>query len=184
MGSVIYLIRHTSVEKMEGICYGQSDVKLSEWFELEAGNVQRKLAELPYDSIISSPLSRCCHLASCLNGTVYTDRRLMEMNFGEWELLPWTEIYHRAEGKKWFGDYLHEAPPGGESFQSMIRRVSEFIGEVCTDDKVIVIVTHAGTIRAFLAAMGLVAMDQAFDIPVAYGEVIKIEDNRYNYITK
>ncbi|MGL5773670.1 MAG: histidine phosphatase family protein, partial [Bacteroidales bacterium] len=144
----------------------------------------QKLSEVDPDEIFSSPLSRCTLLAEQIGKPHRIDQRLMEMNFGEWELLPWTEIYHSAEGKKWFGNYLHEAPPGGESFQSMLRRVSAFIGEVCTDDKVRVIVTHAGTIRAFLAAMGLVAMDQAFDIPVAYGEVIKIEDNRYNYITK
>ncbi|MGL4779749.1 MAG: histidine phosphatase family protein, partial [Bacteroidales bacterium] len=63
MGSVIYLIRHTSVEKMEGICYGQSDVKLSEQADSEFVTIIQKLSEVDPDEIFSSPLSRCTLLA-------------------------------------------------------------------------------------------------------------------------
>lgn len=183
MGNVIYLVRHTPVEAMEGICYGQSDVALSSSFDIVANQVKQKLADVRFDRLISSPLSRCRLLASVLDIPYQTDFRLMETNFGEWELLTWNEIYETAEGKSWFNDYLNQSPPGGESFRMLVGRISLFIKEQISSDESIVIVTHAGPIRAFFVAMGLVKAEDAFDVKPDYGEVIKIENNSYNYIT-
>lgn len=183
MGNVIYLVRHTPVEGMKGICYGQSDVALSSDFGSVANRVKQKLAGVWFDRLISSPLSRCRLLASVLQESYQTDSRLMETNFGEWELLTWNEIYETVEGKAWFDNYLNQSPPGGESFRMLIGRISQFIKEQIPLDESIVIVTHAGPVRAFLVAMGLVKAEDAFDVKPDYGEVIKIENNSYNYIT-
>lgn len=183
MGNVIYLVRHTPVGGMEGICYGQSDVALSSDFGSVANRVKQKLAGVRLDKLISSPLTRCRLLASVLQESYQTDSRLMETNFGEWELLTWNEIYETPEGKVWFDDYLNQSPPEGESFRMLIGRISQFIKEQIPPEGAVVIVTHAGPVRAFLVAMGLVTIDQAFDVKPDYGEVIKIENNSYNFIT-
>lgn len=183
MGGVIYLIRHTSVEKMEGICYGQSDVKLSSDFKAEAEIIRLKLSGIKFDACYSSPLSRCSELSSFLGFSYCRDERLKEMDFGEWELLPWTDIYDSSEGKIWFEDFLNYATPGGESFRALVDRIAEFLNEQIKTQKTVAIVTHAGPVRAFLVALGLVRFESAFDVKTAFGEVIKIENNSYNYIT-
>lgn len=184
MGGVIYLIRHTSVEEgLEGICYGQSDVQLSAGFEAEAAIVAQKLSGVTLDMSYSSPLSRCVQLSTFLGYHFRSDDRLREMNFGQWELVSWNDIYQSTEGKVWFEDYLNQLPPEGESFSLLINRISDFIREYIRSDQPVAIVTHAGPIRAFLVAMGLVGRSKAFDVKLAYGEVIKIENNSYNYIT-
>lgn len=184
MSRVIYLIRHTSVNQMEGICYGQSDVELSKQADREFVTVIQKLSEVDPDEIFSSPLSRCTLLAEQLGKPYRTDQRLMEMNFGQWELKSWAEIYDSQAGKAWFEDYMKEVPPGGESFEMLIERVSDFIREYCWGNQTLAIVAHAGTIRAFLIALGLIDREDAFDVSLAYGEVVKISDNRYNYIIR
>lgn len=183
MGGVIYLIRHTSVDKQQGICYGQSDVRLSLDFKAEAEIIRLKLSGIKFDACYSSPLSRCSELSSFLGFSYSTDDRLKEMDFGKWELLPWTDIYDSSEGKIWFEDFLNYATPGGESFRALVDRIAEFLSDQIKTQKTVAIVTHAGPVRAILVALGLIGFDSAFDVKLAFGEVIKIENNCYNYIT-
>lgn len=82
----IYLVRHTETVCGKGICYGQSDVALSEPFELIFENI---ISQLPSEAIIfSSPLQRCVILAKYIQNKIKAisyqeDKRLMEMNFGD-----------------------------------------------------------------------------------------------------
>ncbi len=83
----ITLIRHTSVNVEPGICYGQSDVPLDESFSHTAEFIKHKLQVEKYDAIYCSPLSRCVKLAKyCGYETPILDKRLLEINFGDWEM--------------------------------------------------------------------------------------------------
>ena len=81
----LYIIRHTSVNISKSICYGQSDVGLTENFEEESAVV---LAQLPtkIDAIFSSDLQRCVRLAEKIQAKndvqIMYDKRLREMDFG------------------------------------------------------------------------------------------------------
>ena len=48
----LYLIRHTSVAIEQGICYGQSDIKLSESFEEDSKNILGQLKNVNFDARI------------------------------------------------------------------------------------------------------------------------------------
>ena len=86
-------IRHTSVAVPRGVCYGQSDVPLAGGFPDEAVIVKRNLEKYSFDAVYSSPLSRCLKLAAyCGYDTPILDSRLMEMNFGDWEMKRYDEI--------------------------------------------------------------------------------------------
>lgn len=56
---VVYLIRHTSVDVPQGVCYGQTDVPLNPTFEEEAAQTSARLKGLQFDKVYMSPLTRC-----------------------------------------------------------------------------------------------------------------------------
>ena len=54
---VVYLIRHTSVDVPQGVCYGQTDVPLNPTFEEEAAQTSARLKGLQFDKVYMSPLT-------------------------------------------------------------------------------------------------------------------------------
>lgn len=147
----ILAIRHTRVAVEPGICYGQTDVSVAGSFNVEMEKTAMELREsLPVDAVFSSPLIRCKILAEALfpSAEISFDKRLMELNFGDWELKTWDEIYKSAEGKKWMNNYRLLAALCGESYPEMQQRIEHFIDDLKRlDYSKVVVVTHAGVIR-------------------------------------
>ncbi|MFD2890788.1 alpha-ribazole phosphatase [Flavobacterium chuncheonense] len=169
----VYLVRHTETVCEKGICYGQADVSINEPYEPLFEEI--KLA-LPKETlVVSSPLQRCTRLAHYITGQpIKTDSRLMEMNFGSWELQNWNDI-PEFELTPWMQDFVSVQVPNGESFTQLYQRVVSFINDLkaLTNDKVILI-THAGVIRSFLCYHQNLPLKDAFQNKVAFGEIIKI----------
>ena len=89
----ITLVRHTTPDVPVGTCYGQSDVPLRASFEEEAEVVRRRLSGMAFDAVYTSPLSRCTRLAHfCGYPDAIQDKRLMEINFGVWEMQRYENI--------------------------------------------------------------------------------------------
>lgn len=77
----IVLIRHTSVDVAQGVCYGHTDVALAPTFAEEARAVADKLRGYKFDRVYTSPLSRCVKLAeACGYPDAIRDRRLKEID--------------------------------------------------------------------------------------------------------
>jgi len=175
MNMNLTFIRHTSVAVEPGICYGQSDVELSATFEAEAQQVRSKLLQQPFDAVYCSPLSRCRKLASfCGFPDPVIDERLMELNFGDWEMKAWADI-RDPHLQHWFDNWVEAAPTNGESFAALIIRVQEFLETLKTlplHD--VIIFTHAGVIRAAGILAGTFLASEAFNYQVGYGDTFKI----------
>lgn len=126
----VYIVRHTAVDVPRNICYGQTDVPVREdSFVEEATRVKEKLATLNYEIAFTSPLTRCVRLATfCGHGDAVRDKRLMELNFGDWE---WVFIYdlNNPEVHYWFQHQVEQCTPNGESFLDMQKRLLNFIDE-------------------------------------------------------
>lgn len=170
----IYLIRHTETVCEKGICYGQSDVDLREPYIEEFELIKQ---QIPTDALVySSPLSRCTQLANYLSSEVITDSRLMEMNFGEWELKKW-DVIPEADFTPWMTDFVNVTVPNGESFVELHNRVMDFwkVNIQQNTAKRIVIVTHAGVIRSILCALSNLDLKDAFANKVDFGMVIKVK---------
>lgn len=182
MNNVLYLVRHTAVDVEEGICYGNTDVPLKDSFSDEQKIIAKKLEGQNFTQAYSSPLKRCVKLGDSLVKNLIFDPRLKEMNFGQWEGKSWEDIYSSPEGKEWFQDYLYNKCPQGESFQDLIKRVADFLKEIKKTEGPILIVNHAGVIRAALAILGLAELEEVFDIELDYGEIIKIENTEYTFL--
>jgi alpha-ribazole phosphatase len=93
----VYLVRHTTPDVDSGVCYGQADVGLADSFESEWLILRSKLAHLATPVVFSSPLQRCAKLAQRAVdhfnfSSPFIDARLMELNFGDWELKAWQDI--------------------------------------------------------------------------------------------
>src|SRR2546428_6419206 len=145
----LYLIRHTEVNISPGICYGHSDIEVLE--SPLNQTLERLLTLLPQNSTVySSPLIRCAFLARKIAGQAIYDSRLMEMNFGNWELKAWNEIA-ATELTPWMDDFVHVTVPGGESFKGLNDRTNEFLQDlIANEQENVITVTHAGVIRSLL----------------------------------
>lgn len=146
------LLRHTRVGGGKARCYGRTDLALADSFNAEAAAVLDDLP--PISRVVTSPLTRCTRLAELIGRarglTVATDTRLVEMDFGHWEGLPWDDI-PRGELDAWAADFYHARPHSGESVAQLAARVAAAL--VGLSDGTLV-VTHNGVIRAALAAAG------------------------------
>ncbi|TRX36433.1 alpha-ribazole phosphatase [Flavobacterium sp. ZT3R18] len=175
----VYLVRHTETVCEKGICYGQSDVGILEPYDAIFKSI---LNQLPQDAVLySSPLQRCVILANhILENTkidsIIEDSRLMEMNFGDWELKSWDAIPQEVLDP-WMEDFVNVRVPNGESFVDLNDRILDFLENKLTKgiEKPVIIVAHAGVIRSFLCKINDLPLKDAFQNKVNYGDVIKIE---------
>lgn len=169
----IYLVRHTETICEKGICYGQADVDIKEPY---LDIFQEIKAQLPIDaSVYSSPLLRCKKLAEFISDVSTFDTRLMEMDFGNWELQPWNDI-PVEEIKPWMDNFVTVRVPNGESFEDLHERVGEFYSELLQKKVAkIIVICHAGSIRSILSRHHKTNLVDAFSLySIKYGEVIKL----------
>ena len=176
----IHLVRHTKPAIAEGICYGQTDLEVGDSFEKECTILHKKFAQANIDQIFSSPLIRCAKLAESfvpMFGEVRYDNRLMEFNFGEWEMKTWSEIELDPGSILWFSDYINLPVPGGESFMDLIYRIRELINEVLREfeGQNLMIICHGGVIRAFDAILKGKKPMEVFDQCIDFGGILTFE---------
>jgi alpha-ribazole phosphatase len=170
----VYLIRHTTPEVPKGMIYGRTDVGLTEHFDSEKKAILQKLPE-EIERVYASPSRRCTLLAEGISRFYSTDPRLYEVNFGLWEGKTWDTV-KQSELNTWMQDFVHAAPPEGESMIEMQARVLSFWQELQQKPyQKVAIVTHGGVIRLLLANTGNTPLESAFDIKVAYGEVFLVK---------
>ncbi|WP_103072231.1 alpha-ribazole phosphatase [Aquimarina sediminis] len=170
----IYLVRHTTPNIEKGICYGQSDIGITDTFSDEVKKIHQHIPVSEISKVYSSPLQRCKLLAKTFDMPVIFDRRLKEMDFGDWELRAWNEI-DQKELDPWMEDFVTIQVPNGESYIMLQQRILDFYNSLDhPSEEKIIIVTHAGPIRALLAHIQQVDLKDSFDIKVSYGEVFTI----------
>ena len=98
------------------------------------------------------------------------DDRLRELSYGDWEGLTSTEMQTRdpelvvMRGR----DKWHTAPPGGESYAALSRRVAAWHSEVTRDT---VVTAHGGPMRVLIALAGIAEPADAADHRVEQGVV-------------
>ena len=158
-------IRHAPVTDDGGRFYGQRDLAADTTGD---PRVYRALAAaLPQDAVwVASHLRRTHQTAAAIGAAGYPlpevehHRELAEQHFGDWQDRPRQPAYDEHGGFYGFWrTLLDEAPPGGESFRDLRRRVGAAVGRLSDlhRGRDIVAVAHGGTIRA--------ALVEALDLP-------------------
>lgn len=195
----IYLVRHGLPEKStsEKVYIGVTDLPLSMSGSEEARQLGRYfLQRLPATvtvRILTSPLQRCRQTAEEIQ-RVLSDggiklpeplvvEALHEIDLGEWEGKSVREIMERfpeayeARGRA-LGTYH---TPGGESFLEAGVRFQNAI-EACLPDmdesEILLVVAHAGVIRAYLSLRTGRDLDHLMDIPLPYASVTELQLSR------
>lgn len=180
----IYVIRHTQTATAKGLCYGQSDVPLAPSFAEEVRQLKQKMPTLLMDcQVYSSPLQRCLRLAEQFSSNIITDARLLELNFGAWENTLFSAIEPETL-RDWTENFVHTAPPGGESFIVLCQRVAAFWEALIQQPaEQVLIITHAGVIRALLAQVLQLPPANAFQLAINPGSIHKLQYlHDYTYI--
>ena len=129
----------------------------------------------PETKIYSSPSIRCSKVAKKLSKNNFiTDRRLMEMDFGEWELKPWNEM-DRKKFDFWANNFVNTSPPSGESFLELkTRAIESFLEIINKKSGKILIITHSGIIRAILSEILNFPLKRAFILNIDFSSITKI----------
>jgi alpha-ribazole phosphatase len=180
----LFLIRHTETEATAGRCIGQSDVALSEKGSADVATLVEQLKALAPSVVISSDLSRCRVLADALAKAmkveVVFESAWREVNFGEWEGKTWDEIYaeDRTHYEAWAKDFVTIAPPEGESFVNLQERISCQLNALTAHQaEMLVVITHAGAIRAAISSAIGVPLERVFSIHLNYGALVQLSRN-------
>lgn len=175
----IYFIRHTSVAVKIGICYGQTDVPVAASFEDEKNRIALRFAGIHVDKVYASPLARCKILAESIfpGEELCFDARLKELNFGDWEMMSWDDIYFDPVGKLWMDNYKTLPTQNGESYPAMLERVQGFFEKLKQINAgSVAVFTHAGVIRIMKSIIDKQPVDKLFEtFRPAYGSVIEFE---------
>lgn len=159
----LYIIRHgETVWNTQGRLQGKADIELNENGIRLARITAEKMAHIPFDLAITSPLKRARQTAELILGDrdvpVLEDSRIEEITFGEWEGLCCRKDNYQipsADFEKFFTDPFNYQPPtGGETVLQVVERTGEFYQELIHNpdyqDKTILIAAHGCSCRALL----------------------------------
>ena len=146
----LFLIRHPRPAVDPSLCYGASDLPLAE----DAATCAGRLAPLlPRDArVISSPMVRARLLAEALSTEAIIEPRLRELDFGDWEMKPFSDI--PPEGFDVWGRTLIDfRAPGGELYADMAARVWAAFNAHRPNTASLVIVAHNGPLSALAGTL-------------------------------
>ncbi len=177
----IYLVRHTTPAVEKGICYGQTDLDVTETFQSEADIIKQVL---PDDilHVYSSPLQRCTKLAAHLfpDKNVQLHKDLMEINCGLWEMQRWDDI-PKEHINPWMDDFVNIRTPQGENYVDLFERVRITFDHIIASPLPAVIVAHGGVIRSILSHITNTPLIDSFKVfNLHYSCVIKIVTDNGN----
>ena len=171
---LIHFVRHTTPNIDTGICYGQSDLSLADSFENEKLSVLAKLKD-KYDAVYTSPLQRCAILAQHIaTDNLVSDERIMEYNFGDWELRPWND-FKSTTAQNWMNNFVDQPAPNGDSIITMRDRVMSFFNELIhKDHDHVAVVTHSGVQRLIHAHILEASLSHLFRLQLDFGAVMEV----------
>jgi alpha-ribazole phosphatase len=179
----IFLARHAKPYSFdnEKRFLGQTDTALSPEGVLQAETLARELARHPITAIYCSDLLRASQTAAIIaakfNLQVKTEKRLREINMGDWENMSFTEVQSKYpdEYEKRGKDIARYRRPGGESFTDVRDRALPAFNETIVNSTGnIVIVAHAGVNKTILCSLMSIPLQDIFTIKMEYAAAYEI----------
>ncbi len=155
----LLLVRHGVTEYSVARRFaGRSDLELTEAGVEQARRAGDRVADLgPVDVVISSPLRRtrqsAQQIADRLGLPVQVEDGVIETDFGEWDGYTFDEVRQKwpEELQRWLDDPA-VAPPSGESFEVVTRRVRRARDRILAQHsgKTVVVVSHVSPIKTLV----------------------------------
>ncbi|MBN9000750.1 MAG: histidine phosphatase family protein [Rhizobiales bacterium] len=187
----IYFIRHGETAwNAAGRFQGSKDIPLNDLGRVQATHAGDVLGDLvarnghALDDLafVASPLMRARVTMELVRTELglppegfALDDRLREIAYGEWEgsTLPEMRASHPDLSAERERDKWHVSPPGGESYVSVTQRMREWYDSLPGDT---VAVSHGGTARALMVAIGVALPEKAADLFIEQGAVYVFRD--------
>lgn len=155
----LLLLRHGQTELSVQRRYsGHGDPELTPLGHAQAAGAAARLARVPQiAAVLTSPLRRARQtaevVAAATGAPLAVRQRLIETDFGKWEGLTFAEA--RARDPQIHGEWLGSeevAPPGGESFAAVGRRVAAELADLLQEypGATLVLVSHVTPIKMVL----------------------------------
>lgn len=148
---MIYLVRHGQTDwNVEQKTQGHTDISLNADGISQAESIAKSILKLKIGRIISSDLLRARETAEIINQSIGVDisfdQRLREINYGDLEGIPRTELTPNT----W--DVFNETPEklNAEPMSSVFERIKSFFDELNEHQDNILIVTHGGALRIIM----------------------------------
>jgi alpha-ribazole phosphatase len=173
------LLRHGPTTA-DGRLLGRTDAPLT---DAAAEMLRAQADRRRWRTIVSSPLGRAAASAAILGARLDTAPRIdpdwREIDFGDWDGRPLAELQDTT-----FDAFLKDpattSPPGGESWASFLDRVMKALDRIAADQDSgpVVAVTHAGAIRAALAATTGLSFDHLWRLRLAYATRVTLRFGR------
>jgi alpha-ribazole phosphatase len=184
----LWVVRHAQPLVAPGICYGALDMPAESDATQTAAQALARVLPKGAEARVSV-LQRCEQLAQHLRAlrpdlTYKPDSRLVEMHFGVYEGVAWSDI-PKAAVDAWTADFWSHRFGGQESVAQMMGRVAQ-VWDNCLPalaaGRVQVWITHAGVARAAsLLAQGVRYVPSADLWPVAaptFGQWVELHPQR------
>ena len=178
---LILLARHPRPLVPPRVCYGRTDVALAEPAEQGAAALLRACAPWtgldPVARVVTSPAGRTARVARVVarevGAPLHEDGRLLEMDFGAWEMRPWSAV-PRHEIDAWAAAPLTFRPPGGETVAEMLQRVRRAWRGLSSSADTTLVVAHAGPIRCLKHVALGERLEDALAAGIPYGGIVAI----------
>jgi len=138
---------------------------------------------MPWGRVVSSPMIRCAAFAEQFaqqQGLPWEVRdNLKEVGFGVWEGRDRADLIAdpNAGFEAFYNDPINCRPQGAEELESFIARVGEVMEEllIAYPDEHLLVVAHAGVIRAAIAYVIGLPADGMYQIKVGNAEFSRFE---------
>ncbi len=174
----LVLVRHCEViEEFQGKYNGHIDIPLSKKGLLDAKALGEKLGSYNFDAVYCSDLLRCretLHQFHLQIPPIYTDL-LREKSWGKHEGMSFEEIALSGIQYTSFEKWIKQLD--GESVENFTQRVQTFFFHTLKRQhfKTVLIVSHSGVIKSFLAMKNNISILDAFSLEVPYGSFLEHE---------
>ena len=142
------------------LCETVSNKKLRHIRKFKNLTVQKGEISIMY-ILVRYPL--CVRLATyCGYPDAERDNRIMEMNFGDWEMKSFDEISD-PRLKEWYADYINVPATNGESFRHTVSTCRQFLDELKEKNyEKVAIFAHGGVLICAQLYAGAIKQEEAF----------------------
>ena len=192
---LVYFVRHGQTDwNAEGRLQGQSDIDLNDVGRMQARRNGLHLKEILGDPAalryVASPMRRARETMEIVRGELGlprhgydTDRRLIEIHFGDWQGFTYAEMEQRVPGfaamrerDKW-----NVTPPGvgAESYRRLAERVAPWLASVKDET---VCVSHGGVMRAVVWLVTRDSDEAASHMETPQDKVLRLQNGVFDWL--
>ncbi len=182
----LLLVRHGETDwNAAGRIQGSTDTALNARGRAQAAELAERLrAAGPAEALYTSPMLRARETAEIIGAALglvpQPMEELRELSFGAWEGCSWEEIQRR-----WPGDFawcetdrFNRAPPGGESYAQLARRVLPAVEDIRRrPGGTAIAVCHSAVIRTVLCALNGLTIGEGYaQLKIKNGSITELSD--------